>query len=112
MVITHEEMKNRSKEIKDDDLDKDITINMRDLYSLIDLTLEKSINENYNWWKEKGAMYINDEWHFFEEHRNSGLTQLDFCKEAMDCIHSTSFLEFFWNLKRNVKTLNKMEKDK
>ena len=100
MVITSEEIKNRSNEIKDDDLDKDITINMRDLYSLIDLTLEKSINENYNWWKEEGAMYINNKRYRIEKYHNSELTQLDFSKKAMDCVRSTFFLEFFWDLKR------------
>ena len=106
MVITAEEIKNRSTEIKDCDLDRDITINMKDLYSLIDLTLEKSVDGNYNWWKEKGAMYINDEWYPVEEYHNSGLTQLDFAQEAMDCVRSTFFLEFFWNLKKYPKILD------
>jgi hypothetical protein len=100
MVITAEEIKNRRTIIKDCDLDRDITINIKDLYSLIDLTLEKSVDGNYNWWKEEGAMYINNKRYPIEKYRNSGLTQLDFSKEAMDCVRSTFFLEFFWNLKK------------
>lgn len=93
-MIRKEELESRGKQIMYPSLDKDITINMKDLYVLLHLMMENQIESSLKWWEVKGAVNINGEWNMIREESFSELTQLDYMKEAMNTMLDEGLLEF------------------
>lgn len=56
-----EKFKERSKLINYPSLDKEITVNTKDLFVILNILLEESAASNFKWWSDNMMMYIEGE---------------------------------------------------
>jgi hypothetical protein len=90
-MIEQKEFSKRLESVSYPSLDRDITVNGVKLMVMLEMLLEESANGNYEWWKEKEAMYINGN---FENIPNSAdIEGIEFIKEAVNTMAQMGLLE-------------------
>lgn len=86
----------RMSQISRFDKESTITINLFKLTTALEVMLENSASSNYEWWKEKGAMSIDGEWHMIDTgymNDEKGECELDKIQEALNTLAEVGLLE-------------------